>query len=80
MSTNQMCVCASLLLADRFFFSPGGEAKPEFSTIRIPSKCFPMTFVHILVTARLTRARSVVVELYLPFCGLHICKQASLWS
>ena len=44
---------------------PGFEDvhKHEFSTIGILEKCFLMIFVHILVAAWLTRARSVVVEL-----------------
>lgn len=71
-----MCGCASLLLADSFFFFSwrGRKAWVQHNSY---TKCFPLTFAHILVTAWLTRARSVVVELYLPFCGLRICKQAA---
>lgn len=35
-----------------------------------------MIFIQVLVTTQLTRPRLVVVELYLPFCGLHVCKSA----
>jgi hypothetical protein len=65
MSTNQFKgreAWRCLTVPSRLHFPEGAE-KHEFSTIGILEKCFLMIFVHILVAAWLTRARSVVVEL-----------------
>lgn len=62
--------CASPFLTD--FYLVGENS--ELSTILVLKKCFIMMLIQILVTTQLTRARLVVVELYLPFCGPSFCK------